>query len=518
MKKSLQNILIVLLLFPLMAAASEQANIVVVSGQIINYKYGNPVKNHSVFIVPEDNTGDPNRNVIELKTDDDGFYYDSIATLKLKGAYTIYTYDYSGRRIDTTLHFRFLVFNSNVLVANFKIYMPYQMQLLQTRFKYYQKQGGNRFSFLFFDLTSTNNIISRHWDFGDGDTSNIKKPVHKFKKSGFYKVSLTVTAIINAQLQSNTSIRMIYIPNRSYYNFGGHAFCQYFPIDYAVAFLYMLDSSRTFIPVDTAYVDTLGYYYFYQVPKADYLVKVQPTTASSVYGQMLPTYYGDKLLWENATIIKLNQTGWEYDIHLQKDEGLKLGNGFLHGNISFFNELKESNDKPAEGIPVYLLDDDSILLTYHYSDSLGNFDFNNIPFGAYTLMPEITGVHCNDLNVVISNIHPDVDSIQIVIIDNEGSLTVPQNQLYNNKNIIGNPYPLPAHSTIYIAIQRNHNDLFSWYIFNVAGNIIENGSFALHTGNNIFDLNVSSLQNGFYFIRFISQNGEIVQKKFVISK
>jgi PKD repeat protein len=34
--------------------------------------------------------------------------------------------------------------------------------------------------------------ISWHWDFGDGDTSNIQNPVHVYQQQGFYQVCLTV--------------------------------------------------------------------------------------------------------------------------------------------------------------------------------------------------------------------------------------------------------------------------------------------------------------------------------------
>lgn len=518
MIRHLRKILVVMMMLPLInILASELPKYVIVTGQITNKEYGNPIKNHSVFVKEVDNSGVPNREVIELKTDKEGFFSDSIATTIQKGSFSIYTYDYFGNIIDTTLHFRFSVFKSNVLMANFSITMPYQIELLQTRFNYYQKQNGNRFSFLFMDITHASQIVSRHWDFGDGATSEEKCPQHQYATSGFYKITLSVHAWIGNKIDSSAFSRMIYISDRSYYNFGGHAFCQYFPIDYGVAFLYMLDSSRTFIPIDTAFIDTLGYYYFYQVPSAKYLVKAQPTIASAAYGKMLPTYYGDKLLWENAQTIQLQQTGWEYDIHLQKAEGLESGNGFVQGNISFFIGLRDGGEYPAKGIPVYLMDSSHTSLIYHYSDSLGNFEFSSIAFGNYTLKPEITGVHCDEAAIQVSDVQPEVDSIKITIDNNNASLSIPEQHLHW-KNFIRSPFPIPANASVHIAIQTNSSNTMDWHLFNISGQLLQVGTFHLQTGDNSFDLNTSTLKNGLYFIRFNTNSGPSIQKKILIER
>lgn len=57
------------------------------------------------------------------------------------------------------------------------------------------------FTYLIIDLgaafadASTNDPISWHWDFGDGDTSNEKNPVHLYAADGNYTVCLTATNI-----------------------------------------------------------------------------------------------------------------------------------------------------------------------------------------------------------------------------------------------------------------------------------------------------------------------------------
>ncbi len=48
----------------------------------------------------------------------------------------------------------------------------------------------------FFDTTITNDIIrSYKWHFGDGDSSSLQNPVHKFKTAGLFNTTFTVTTI-----------------------------------------------------------------------------------------------------------------------------------------------------------------------------------------------------------------------------------------------------------------------------------------------------------------------------------
>ncbi len=46
--------------------------------------------------------------------------------------------------------------------------------------------------FVYFNNQSTGNNLSYYWDFGDSTTSTIEYPIHKYTKSGFYLVCLTI--------------------------------------------------------------------------------------------------------------------------------------------------------------------------------------------------------------------------------------------------------------------------------------------------------------------------------------
>ena len=73
------------------------------------------------------------------------------------------------------------------------------------------KSGRIPFEVQFSDKTE-GEINSWHWDFGDGNTSNHKNPIHKYKKSGQYEVTLLVKNVRGKKAESGEPIKIIVKP------------------------------------------------------------------------------------------------------------------------------------------------------------------------------------------------------------------------------------------------------------------------------------------------------------------
>ncbi|MBC8320122.1 MAG: T9SS type A sorting domain-containing protein [Bacteroidetes bacterium] len=505
-----------LLLFSLLSYSANEINYVIISGQVINMEYGNPVEGHTIYIISDSTQDGLNGYFNILTTNHEGYYYDTISTSENKGSLIIYTYDHYGKSVDTTVHFRFIYREYSVIIANFVIYLPYQAEQLQARFKYVQKSGGPKNKFSFFDQTNNNHIISWHWDFGDGSISTLQNPVHEYQSCGLFKITFTVTALVNNTPLTSTITKQLYISTREYYHIGGHAFSEYFPIDMGHAYLYLIDSLDNYIAIDTIAFDTLGYYYFYQVPEGDYLVKVEPMRESEYYGILLPTYYGDKLFWDKALTIHLTNTCWEYNINLAYSDGVLTGSGSISGNVEYVNQPRSPLDYSAVGVNMYLFDDSENVLTCHYTDVNGDFFFNLIELNTYWLYPEVTGVLAEEISVELTPETPSINNIEISIQSNSISYVIPGEEM-NPGEIVGLPYPNPVSGTLNIPLQTNSGDRISVEIFDIYGHKVFSGQVDPMINYNNYPISTTCLINGTYILR-AKINERAYDRVFVIAR
>ncbi|NQU33472.1 MAG: T9SS type A sorting domain-containing protein [Bacteroidetes bacterium] len=496
--------------------ALNAVNQVIVSGQVTNYEYGNPVKGHVIYIEIDSAQYGSTGYYNIVFTDAEGYYYDTISTTETKGSLNIYTHDYYGKKIDTTVHFRFLERANSMLIADFSLYLTIISEQLQARFKYVQKNNGDRTKFNFFDRTNNENIISWYWDFGDGSTSTIQNPVHNFSNFGLFKVSLTIIAFSNGAIDTSTISKQFYINKTEYYHMGGHAFSEYFPIDKGYAYLYYIDSLKRYIPIDTMAFDTLGYYYFYQIPMGNYIVKAEPMNESDFYGILLPTYFGNTLFWENAETIPLTNTSWEYNIRLNHAEGASVGVGGISGNVEYVSPNKYPHGFSAKGVNIYLYDDFDNLLTCHYTDDYGDFSFDFIGLNAYWLYPEVTGINSEKIKVELTTEFPVVSDIEINLLASSINYIVPGDESINSE-AVGLPFPNPVSGILTIPVSSDVNMNVSYEIYNACGHLIVASNVKSVINSGQFDVSTSDLTFGTYIIR-TKVNDEIYNRIFIVAK
>lgn len=520
-KKNILATMLLLIIFiavPCVSYSTNGIKHVYISGQIINSNNGTPVVGHLVYVQSDSTIKDGGLigYYKTIKTDSQGYYFDTIATNKYKGSLVIYTYDYYEKVADSNVHFRFLDRTSDVVMVDFSFYSPFQAKKLQAKFGYHKMQSAEGDKYSFIDETLSDSITSWHWGFGDGTTSTLQNPEHTYSTNGFFIVTLTVTETVNNIEKTSTATKRLYIYDRDYYHLGGHVFSDHFPIDKGYAYLFMVDSLNEHIVVDTITFDTLGYYFFYHIPKGNYIVKVEPMIESQYYGTLLPTYYGDKQFWEDAEIIKLNNTCWEYDINLKCSEGISLGEGSILGNVVFDDLLSSFIDFSLDGINIYLFDDDDNLLYCNYSDKLGSFAFSSIELSTYWLYPEVTGVQSERIKVELTTEIPIIDDIEIRVIDNGTSYVLPDEGKLESK--VGLPFPNPTASekiNVPLNFTSGGSNEISYAVFNFYGQMVVSGKAQVN--NNGYHISLADIKNGSYVIRTFV-NDEIYDRAFIVAK
>ena len=68
-------------------------------------------------------------------------------------------------------------------------------------------EGG---TITFTDLSVSDTVKNWHWDFGDGDTSDLQNPIHVYLAAGVYSVSLTATGSTNVT-ETKTQASYIFV-------------------------------------------------------------------------------------------------------------------------------------------------------------------------------------------------------------------------------------------------------------------------------------------------------------------
>jgi hypothetical protein len=498
-------------------SASNSLNQVIVTGQVANSESGIPLNNHKVFIVNDESVVHSEPYFNSVYTDIEGFYVDTIPVNQNAGSFIIYTYDLYGNKSENTVHYRLLKTNpSNFFVVDFSVDYPLSDGKLQARFRYFNNDENNRLSYKFVNQNSLQTVNSWQWDFGDGSSSREKNPVHVYENPGFYKVTLTVKSGIEREHKLSVISKLLFISNIDYHHIGGHCFAGYFPVDEGKAFLYKVENENTLIPIDTATIDTLGYYYFYQVPEGDYYVKSQPDKRSSAYGNMIPTYYGDEPYWQKAEVILNDHTNWEYDIHLIEGKSASPGTGKVSGKVTVTGAPRDMESSFGKDVDIYLFDGNDELVMSHYTDENHAFSFESLAMGVYYIAAEIAGLPSEKIKVNLSDGKPVVKNIEIQVSHPELNMFAREIETVEF-NSVGYPYPNPSVSQISIDIRSTSSLPALIEVLDLGGNIMFKSNCVLNNGINKSTIQTSSMTKGIYLLRIV-MNDEVIQRRFIVNK
>lgn len=517
----IKALLLLLLFIPgLISHAQENRteNKIIVLGQLTNDLNGGPINNHTVIIHSDSvlNNGFYYHKV--LYTDDNGFYFDTLATNINDGTITVSLYDYENHIHAVDKYFRFNWSEEHQVFANFEIYHPNVTSYFQANFASLEDPFNNDpMEVHFFDVTFGGVVSSWFWDFGDGIISHAQNPVHRFNEAGVHMVSLTVvTNLPDKDIPVTSTIaKMVTAGMESFYNMGGHVFADYFPIDYGLAYLYFADGEDQITPIDTAVIDELGYYYFYQIMEGDYIVKARLQGISEHYGNFIPTYFGDSYVWKEAELISLkDESNFECDIDLITSDGVIDGQGKIHGKIVYDTTNRSAGFDPASQVEIILLNDNQACLNCKLSDDTGYFLFPELAFGTYQLFPEVTGANSQPLYITITEETPGDEEVSVVITTEEITFGI-NDQIPAFLEESSGIYPNPAADIANIDLTLKKETSFQMAVSDMQGKTAFTSSYTLNKGNHHIRLDVRNLSPGIYNVVFLSNDQVVLSEKLI---
>jgi len=493
---------------PSIAQVTSYDKYIYLSGQITESVSGAPIPDHEIYIFSDSLDNNGFAYYAMTKTDVNGFYWDTIVTSQSDGILQLSLYDFENNLISLDRYYRFVWENEYQMFVDFSIFDPNSTTDFQANFRSEEDTvTQNPMKVIFRDVSIGSTIKGWAWDFGDGNTSEIQDPEHIYANPGNYLVTLTISSYpISIEIPVTSTItKQVQVGLTDYYNIGGHVLAEYFPIDLGLAYLYAFDPENNLVPIDTTAIDTLGYYWFYQVPEGKYLTKARLQGNSSHYGQFVPTYYGNVINWQQASVVDLEDNDFELDIALIPSLGITSGEGRINGQINYDTLRSSSSYTPAGDVEIVLMNDRGGYLTCGLSDIEGYFGFANIAFGTYQIFPDVTGIPTNAMFVTISEEEPSVEDLSLVINTEEIIFSVNDNSssFIENAMVI---YPNPVTDQARISIEMKKSSEIDVLIVDPSGRRIFTENKFLQKGSNQLELNTRNLTPGFYQVIIIPED------------
>ncbi len=357
---------------------------------------------------------------------------------------------------------------------------------------------GNR-TVIFTDL-SLSLPTSWLWNFGDGTADTVQNPVHTYAAPGTYNVCLQITD----NNCTSTFCQDVALYDSSYFHvIYGQVFAGNFPVPMGMAMIFAVDTTGNPEPYFAVCpVDSNGVYYFTMVPDGSYYILATPFDSNGY----LPTYYGNSINWEQATLITLGTANNPYNINLVPSNQMSPGPGSASGQIN-------TGDMPAtliDMINMILMNAESQAIGFTPVTSSGTFDFSTLAYGTYYLHAEMPGITSDYVMVNITQENPHV-IINMTFIGNSimgvnGERSIVQSW---------KAYPNPMNEKVSISLEMKEPAQIQVEIFDMTGHLRIMREDMVNRGSNTIEMSTAALPVGIYLLRIHSGDGLNISTKLV---
>ncbi|HQQ01596.1 MAG TPA: PKD domain-containing protein [Bacteroidales bacterium] len=359
--------------------------------------------------------------------------------------------------------------------------------------------------FHFFEHSKGNQIQSWYWTFGDGTSSTLPNPDHVFPQVQNFYVCLKITDFLPPKYYLTDQCCKT-ISTYEYFNLGGSVYDRNLPInnphpkgDTALVTLYKIYPGHVLMPWRSGTFYNLGYYWFTSVLKGEYLIKARLSSYSMQSDKFFPTWALQSLIWSTANPVLLNKNIFNADVHLIPKPYIEPGAGSINGRIIVTSDPSLPAGDPAINTCVFLLNSNNEFLDFTFSDSLGQFYFDKLPWGIYILIPEAIGMFYTEDSAVIDAQHPQADDV-LLKIWSTGGLSV--NSIESKPSI--NIWPNPASDYIKIELQLPTSGTVKVELISATGHILKTHQREVTASHYQFTMSLKGLPQGIYLLKITS--------------
>lgn len=358
--------------------------------------------------------------------------------------------------------------------------------------------AGSIFEIAFSGITFSPNPTTFQWEFGDGSTGTGENITHTYCCTGDYMVVLSTSDSLGCS-NVYTSQITITTDTINHQTLTGLVFTDNTLLNAGTITLYKAENDGTYSVAQTSNMYN-GRYYFYYVEDGTYLILATPAPDSLgvVATDYLPTYYGDVIMWDEATQIVLGVAQDNYNINLQHYDSIGSGNGMVNGQL-----LSGGKSLSTAHQLVYLMDATDTPDRVTYTDESGNFSFQSIPFGTFKVHPAITGMYTTATEIELSQNNTTANVVMTI----NGNTILGVNKPVSS--MVAKLFPNPASNEIQIDLKQNLNAIIQ--IYNSNGALVFENEYS----SNQIKIELNDFKPGIYYMNLLEPNGKISTQRFI---
>lgn len=261
-----------------------------------------------------------------------------------------------------------------------------------------------------------------------------------------------------------------------------------------------------------AVFDSTGIFNFSGVPAGSYYIYAMLTPGSSLFFGFMPTYYTSSITWQGATLITTGEPNAWYTISLVPSLANSQGNAVINGYVNWM-DASGSAVSPAANVEIVLYNSAGVPVAYTFSANDGTYNFDNLPYGEYTLQAEMAG---KTTQTVVINLSQDSAVANINFGVDEAAISPVGTNGYNKPKLLaGNPYPNPVFETLNLELNASASGKAEVEIIDIQGRTLQRETIKMPGGKNSISIGTGFLTKGVYLLRIHSQGYEPVQRRFI---
>lgn len=273
-------------------------------------------------------------------------------------------------------------------------------------------------------------------------------------------------------------------------------------------YLYKLTGTGQAPVADSVALAADGTYEFTEFTYDQYLIYALPDT--SVYTTAIGTYYGNETAWMLADTVQASMdTLSGLDIQITELTVPLNGSGTIEGIIEYDTTSLKSTasimGEPVKKVKVILVGTEKStqnVIAWVYTDDQGQYVFENIPDGNYSIIVDIPGLPM-DSTYTVTVTGNVVSGLDFLVSQSEVKVNTSSNVDQNKTGVAEiSLWPNPTNGRFTVAIPNG--EISEITVFNSHGQHVRNFRF----GNGVVqtDLDLSDQPAGIYYIRIIGKN------------